>query len=315
MRMLPHIVLSFFLLVCAIPAHALDVQVSVSSQKMDFGLPYAPENLLDNDPSTAWVGGGVSGGAGQWIELEFDIPVRVYRIGIFNGHQGEGQFEKFRRIRSGRIIYPTGEETRFWLRDEPGEQVVQCLPLASKKLKILVDEVFPKAGPVAEMKLAVSEIKLSITLNALPEGFVPDDLPESVSIPASPDGSDKAVPEEMQSLLRRFYVLQATMSQEYPSLFAPHVRDRFDFQYEVFKEMQRQRGTYAAFRNAAVDPDGLAYEMIYFDKDIAEVRVFGSYTITIGGQDHLLQDDSIFVLMLGDEGWQILELDGQEDGF
>jgi hypothetical protein len=51
------------------------------------------------------------------------------------------------------------------------------------------------------------------------------------------------------------------------------------------------------------------------DKDVAEVRVFGTYRVQVGKLDKNLEEDSVFVLMKGTEGWRILELDGQEDGF
>lgn len=142
----------FWVLFSAPPASALDMTVEVSSFKVDFGLPYAPENLLDGDPQTAWVGGGVGPGVGQWIDLIFGVPVRVQRLGIFNGHQGEGQYDNFRRIRAGRIVYPDGVETKFWLRDEPGEQVVECRGRPFKSVRIVVDRVFPKGEATAIKK-------------------------------------------------------------------------------------------------------------------------------------------------------------------
>jgi hypothetical protein len=303
---------------CGCPAWALNVDVRVSSFKVDLGLEYAPENLMDGDPSTAWAGGSISSGEGQWMEFSFDMPVRVTGLGIYNGHQGKGQFEKFRRIRSGRVVYPDGSEFPFWLRDEKGEQIVKCPGNPSKSLRIVVDSVFPEGVPLARMKLAVSEVKLYVTLMPAPksgvdgrernaaDGFVPQVPPADTVHP---------VPEEMKALLRDFYVKQASLDDDYYLLFAPHVRDRFDFQFEVFKEIQRQRGTFKLLRTAKVDPSGLGFELVYLDKDVAEVRAFGTYRVQVGDLDRNLEDDSVFVLMKGREGWKILELDGQEDGF
>lgn len=123
------------------------------------------------------------------------------------------------------------------------------------------------------------------------------------------------VPGKIRDLLRDFYVRQASLDDDYSLLFAPHVRDRFDFQFEVFKEIQRQRGTYKLFRAAKVDPSGLGFELVYMDKDVAEVRAFGTYRIQVGKLDRNLEEDSVFVLMKGAEGWRILELDGQMEEF
>ena len=308
------------LLLCVlwtIPAHGLGVDIKVSSFKMDLGMEYAPGNLMDGDPATAWAGGAISSGEGQWLEFTFDVPVRIVKLGIYNGHQGEGQFEEFRRIRSGHIVFPDGSGFPFWLRDEPGEQVIECRANAVKSFRIVVDEVFPEGVPLARVKLAVSEVKLYLTLmsraaidgeSAASEG--------SVNIPSPPPmDTVNPVPEEIKALLREYYVLQTTLSDDYPDLFAPHVRDRFDFQFEVFKEIQRQRRTFEVLQTAEVDPSGLGFELVYLDKDVAEVRVFGSYRVKVAHLDQNLEDDSVFALIKGEDGWKILELEGQIDDF
>ena len=293
----------------ACPALALDVDVKVSSQKVDFGLEYGPEYLLDGDPATAWAVGKASSGVGQWIEFSFALPVNVVKLGIYNGHQGEGMFDKFRRIRSGRIIYPDGTETRFWLRDEPGEQIVSCPIQPVKSLKIVVDEVFPRSVAVARKKLAVSEVKFYLTLqndraaieahNANIPGVPPADL-------------GGKVPEEIKDLLRTFYVRQTSLDDDYHLLFAPHVRDKFDFEFEYLKEVYRQRGTFKKLRTARVDPSGLRFDLVYLDKDLAEIRVFGTYNVKVEHLDRDMEDDSVFVLMKGTDGWRILELDEKD---
>ncbi|WP_285907874.1 discoidin domain-containing protein [Pseudodesulfovibrio pelocollis] len=296
------------------PARAFEVTVRVSSVKVDFGLPHSPDNLLDNDPSTAWVGGGVGPGIGQWIELSFGVPTRVERLGIYNGHQGEGKFHQFRRIRSGRVVYPDGTETRFWLRDEPGEQMVRCSGRPHKSLRIVVDDVFPKGDRTAKVKLAVSEIKLYLSLMAPPGGERVLDVPDPSRLMAPPPiDPSMAVPEPLVALLREYYVRQTTLDPEYAELFAADVRDRNDFQFEVFREMQRQRGTFRALRSAEVDTSGLGFEMVRNDGKFAEVRVFGAYRVKVAHLDRNLEEDSVFVVVEDPEGWRIVELDGQEE--
>lgn len=294
------------------PAYALDVTVKVSSFKVDFGLPYAPEHLLDGDATSAWAGGGVSSGVGQWIELDFGMAVRVERLGIFNGHQGEGQFDKFRRIRSGRIVYPDGVETKFWLRDEPGEQVIECRGVAVKTLRIVVDKVFPKGALVGNKKLAVSEVKLYLSMMESPDAIRSGDGDKSAAIMAKPPADpDYVIPEDLAALLHEFYVRHTSLADNYAELFAKDVRDQNDFQFEVFKELQRQQGTYALLRSAKVDTSGLGFEMVEREGEFAKVRIFGGYVARIDGKAYPMDEDSTFVVVEDPEGWRILELEGQ----
>lgn len=300
----------------ASPVAALDVEISVSSVKIDFGLPHAPEYLLDQDPATAWVSGGIGPGVGQWMQLDFGVPVRVRKLGIFNGHQGAGQFQAHRRIRSGRIIYPDGTETEFWLRDEPGEQVIQCRGVPVKSLRIVVDRVFPEGELTGSMKLAVSELRLYLTLMEDPaaprDRLVPDEPGQPVPPPENPDAT---VPEGIVELLREFYVRQTTLAPDYAELFAEDVRDRNEFRFYVFIEVQRQRGTYKDLRSAEVDTSGLGFEMLDREGDFAEVRAFGSYRVKVAHLDTTLQEDSTFVVSMEKDGWKIVELEGEEQGF
>lgn len=297
------------LLLCAAQVHALDVTIRVSTFKVDFPFQYTTSSLMDGDPGTAWVSGSLNSGEGQWIELTFDKPTRVKRIGIYNGHHGVDDFESFRRIRTGRIQYPDGSETKFWLRDERGEQIIECRGTPQTSLRLLIDGVFPEGELFAKVKVAVSEIKLYV----LPDSYAgnPDDLPPApTSVPTTPPV--EPVPEGVADILRQYYVRLTTMADDYPLLFAEDVRDRNDFRFEVFKSVQMQRGTYAMLRKAQVDPSGLGFEVVEREGQYVEVRVFGGYRVTAEEVDTVLEEDSTFVLSEEPEGWRILEIQGEE---
>lgn len=305
--------LALFLLILLAPTSvlALDVELKVSSFKVDFPFQYTTSSLMDGDPSTAWVSGSLNSGEGQWIDLVFAEPTRVKRIGIYNGHQGEGEFEEFRRIRMGRIIYPDGQETKFWLRDEPGEQVIECRGTPSSSMRIIVDQVFPEGETFARIKVAVSEIKLYV----LPDSYAgdPADLPPALtSVPTTPPV--EALPEGVADLLRQYYVRLTTMNDEFPLLFAEDVRDRNDFRFEVFKSVQMQKGMYKILRKAQVDATGLGFEVVRRDGRYAEVRVFGGYRVQAENLDTILEEDSTFVVSKDHAGWLIVEIEG-EDSF
>ncbi|WP_157871289.1 discoidin domain-containing protein [Pseudodesulfovibrio piezophilus] len=316
MRIIQSFLSLFVLLLIGVPGWAMDVTVSVSSVKVEFGLPHTPDNLMDGDPSTAWVGGGIGPGVGQWIELDFGIPVRVSRLGIFNGHQGKGQFHAFRRIRSGKIVYPDGTEVRFWLRDEPGEQIIECAGKPSKSLRLVVESVFPKGEVTSKVKLAVSEIKLYLTLMELPMGDEAHGAKQKEHTQAPPpQDPNSIVPEPLVELLREFYVRQTSLADDYAKLFAEDVRDRNDFRFEVFKEIQRQRGTYSVLRTAKVDTGGLGFELVELEGSFARVRVFGAYRVKVANLDRNLEEDSVFVVTKVRGEWKIVELEGEEDLF
>lgn len=299
----------FIATLSAVPAHALDVTIRVSSFKVDFPFQYTTSSLMDGDPATAWVSGSLNSGEGQWIELTFPEPTRVKRIGIYNGHQGVNDFESFRRIRAGRILYPDGTETKFWLRDERGEQIIECRGAPYSSMRILIDGVFPEGEHFAKIKVAVSEIKLYV----LPDSYQgnPEALPPaSTSVPSTPPV--EPLPSGVADLLRQYYVQLTTMDDDYPLLFAEDVRDRNDFRFEVFKSVQMQRGTYELLQQAQVDPSGLGFEVVKREGRYIEVRVFGGYRVKAGKLDTVLEEDSTFVLSEEAEGWKILEVEGEE---
>lgn len=292
------------LLLAPVPAFALKVEVEVPGNAKGAG----PELLMDGDPTTAWASRD-NAGSDQWIELHFQIPTQVERLGFFNGHQAVGQFEQFRRIRSGRIIYPDGTESRFWLRDEKGEQIVHCPGAAITSLRIEIDSVSPGDKDAFIGNLAVSDIRLYVSVTPPSEGQVKDiDTLNQVRTHLSED-PERAVPPEVAQLLRKFYYRQATLADDYAELFAEDVRDKNDFQFEVFKEMQRQRGTYRLLRSASVNASGLGFEKVEEAGGYIRVRVFGTYKIWAGDLDRQLEEDSIFVIAKEHDGWKIVELE------
>lgn len=305
MRILSILLLAF--LVLPTSALALKVEVEVGGYKGGEDPSYGPANLMDGDPSTAWVGGSESG-SNEWIELHFTSPTQVERLGIYNGHQG-GQYMALRRVRSGRIIYPDGSEFRFWLRDEPGEQIVHCLGTPVDFLRIEIDSVTPHSRTDFRGGVALSDITLYLSTTPNPDGTVNDVATLNQVRTHLSEDPERAVPEEAARLLRAFYSRQTTLADDYADLFAQDVRDQNDFQFEVFKEMQRQRGTYQLLRAARVNASGLGFEKVEESGRYMRVRVFGTYRVWAGSLDRRLEEDSVFVLTKEDSGWKILELE------
>ena len=144
---------AFHAWLAASPASAMDVTIRVSSFHMDFGLPHAPENLLDGDHGHGLGGRRYRPGQGPvdraqlrrahaggqgWVSSTATRPRDSSKISAASGPV--------------RIVYPDGIETQFWLRDEPGEQVVECRARPFKSLRIVVDDVFPKGDDDCQEK-------------------------------------------------------------------------------------------------------------------------------------------------------------------
>ena len=285
-------------------ALALDVEVKVSSVKLDFRHP--PGHLMDGDPTTAWVGGGASSGKGQWIELSFGTPISPVRLGIYNGNQADGRFEEFRRIKAGRIIYPNGTEMPFELRDEPGEQIIALEPALVESFKLVIDDVYPFGNILGKMKVAVSELVLYVgpSLGSSSTGVAP--APD----PTPPPDPAEGVPADIQGVIRRYYALHSSLDDEYPELFTEDKREAEGFRFEVFREYQRQKGIYRALRSAKVDSSKLVMDMDRHTEERAEIWVSGTYRIMIGEFERDLPENSLFILRRENGEWRIYDISG-----
>lgn len=152
----------------AFAAPVEEVSVEVRNHQAN----YVGGNLVDGDVSTAWVGGGSGIGPGKWIEFFFPEPVRLQSLKVANGHQGKGQFSKFRRLTRGVILYPDGVRQKFTLKSQPGVQTIRLEPKTVKTFKVIITGVAPGAEDKAmgKTKVAVSEMTVHGEVAASPDG-------------------------------------------------------------------------------------------------------------------------------------------------
>lgn len=158
------ICLTCFLLVMALvcsPAMAgqvTGVTVDVPNEQGKF----VGGNIIDGDPATAWVGGGKGIGPGKFMEFYFETPVTLESLRIHNGNQGKGQFDRFRRITKGVILYPDETRQKFTLKPSPGVQTLKLKPQTVSTFKIIITGVAPSSRDKAmgKAKVAVSEIAI-----------------------------------------------------------------------------------------------------------------------------------------------------------
>ncbi len=156
------VLLPSLLCTSAFAAEIADMAVDVPNHQGK----YIADNLIDGDPHTAWVGGGKGIGPGKYIEIDFPSPVALESLRIHNGHQGKGQFDKFRRLTRGVILYPDGTRQKFILKPVSGEQEISLKPVTASSIKIIITGVAPssKDKAMGKAKVAVSEIKVYGTL-------------------------------------------------------------------------------------------------------------------------------------------------------
>ena len=69
----------------------LDIAVEASSSLAQDERRYAPEHVVDDDLSTAWVEGVPGSGKGEWLAMTFERPARLEGLVIFPGHLQNAQ--------------------------------------------------------------------------------------------------------------------------------------------------------------------------------------------------------------------------------
>lgn len=90
------------------------------------GNSYKPENLFDNNPTTAWIEGVSGDGEGQMLVTEFDEQKLISKIELMNGYSKSADlFKKNGRVAN--IAVTTSEDERYdlILEDKQGWQSFQ----------------------------------------------------------------------------------------------------------------------------------------------------------------------------------------------
>lgn len=124
------------------PALALEARITASSQASSLFHGFGPENLLDNDPATAWAEGADNAGQGEWVELTFPAPTRLARLVIRNGFQDPTWFDKYNRVKTLEIVFSDGTRQRAELADTRDEQSIDLGGRSSVWLRLVIVDVY-----------------------------------------------------------------------------------------------------------------------------------------------------------------------------
>lgn len=106
----------------------------------DFRAP----NLVDGDPTTAWVEGADGPGSGEWVKFEFTSPLELSRIDILNGYQlDESHFTGDARVKTILVEYSGGDTQVVDLLDTQDVQSITALPVSTEWVRLTVYSVYP----------------------------------------------------------------------------------------------------------------------------------------------------------------------------
>lgn len=274
----------------AASARSMELEVSVSHFLPTLSGKYMAGNLLDNDPATAWASSELHNGVGSWFRISFPEVVALRDLTIYNGHQG-GKFQGFARIRTGRIIFSDGSEQHFELADCAGPQAIECWTVPTREITITVDSIYPES-PAQKMSVAVSEVKIRLQggVNA------PKGMPE------------KGTLGELAQVIRNFYTYQTTLDDAFLQYIPKENYEDEQFGFEVFKQMQMQRGTFEIMRRSVVDTNSLQFRLMRFKDSLAVVHCFGHYLVIWKENMTPIPDDSVFTMRREKDGWKIVSI-------
>jgi hypothetical protein len=119
---------------------------TASSIKNEGGLRHLPGRAIDGAMGTAWEEGAPGPGVGEWIELRFDRPYHITRVGFVPGYAkyvadayGD-RFMKNARVKVATILWDTGEMDAF-PADRPAMCYVELPGAETSSVRLRVDEV------------------------------------------------------------------------------------------------------------------------------------------------------------------------------
>ncbi len=135
-----------------VPAGVVLQSASASTALQD----HPASRAIDGDPTTAWTEAQAGPGTQEWIEVTTAEPVRVARLLLWNGDQGdEVAFAENGRAAAVRIE-AADRQFRVRLRDVIGPQAIDLPePVRTDRIRIVVEEALPGARYT---DLAISEI-------------------------------------------------------------------------------------------------------------------------------------------------------------
>ena len=118
--------------------------VYASSHLIQKSMNYKVENVIDDNPSTAWIEGVSDDGIGQFIQFSSNNKFRVDKIDIINGFsKNQKTYMKNNRVKKVIIEFSDKSQQVYELEDNNMEyQTIDIGGINTNSVKVIIQEVY-----------------------------------------------------------------------------------------------------------------------------------------------------------------------------
>lgn len=118
--------------------------VYASSHLIQKSMNYKVENVIDDNPSTAWIEGVSDDGIGQFIQFSSNNTFRVDKIDIINGFsKNQKTYMKNNRVKKVIIEFSDNSQQVYELEDNNMEyQTIDIGGINTNSVKVIIQEVY-----------------------------------------------------------------------------------------------------------------------------------------------------------------------------
>ena len=134
--------------------------VYASSHLIQKSMNYKVENVIDDNPSTAWIEGVSDDGIGQFIQFSSNNTFRVDKIDIINGFsKNQKTYMKNNRVKKVIIEFSDKSQQVYELEDNNMEyQTIDIGGINTNSVKVIIQEVYTNGRVYKET--CISEISV-----------------------------------------------------------------------------------------------------------------------------------------------------------
>jgi hypothetical protein len=140
----------------SVPAPPLSITVTASSTRANYkGVSYAPGNVLDGNPQTAWAEGAGGAGVGEWVRCDFNREISLRRITIAPGYfKNRTIWARNNRLSAATVVFSDGSSRKFNFPNDMKRQTLDVGAVKTSSVKIVIRDVYQGDDP----DTAISEI-------------------------------------------------------------------------------------------------------------------------------------------------------------